>query len=95
VIHVRWLDTAVADVGELHAYIASDNPQAAARIVQRIVAAVETLSAAPKKGRGGRVRGTRELVIAGTPFLAAYRETADTVEVLRILHGARRWPDAL
>ena len=91
---IRWLDTAVADLGELHAYIAADNPQAAAKIVQRIVATVEALSSAPKRGRAGRVKGTREFVIAGTPFLAAYRETSENIEVLRILHSARRWPDA-
>lgn len=54
---------------------------------------VETLSSHPKKGRVGRVTGTRELVIGGTPFLVAYREAAEAVEVLRVLHGARRWPE--
>lgn len=46
-------------------------------------------------GRPGRVPGTRELVIANTPFLVPYRVKGDTVIVLRVFHGARRWPGVL
>jgi toxin ParE1/3/4 len=49
----------------------------------------------PEIGRPGRVRGTREFVIAGTPYLPAYRFAGDVVTVLRLLHGARRWPRKL
>jgi len=31
-------------------------------------------------------------VIRETPFVVTYRIEADTVYVLRILHGAQRWP---
>ena len=41
----------------------------------------------------GRVVGTRELPIARTPYLAAYRIIDNTVIILRILHGAQQWPD--
>jgi len=44
-------------------------------------------------GRPGRVAGTRGLVIAHTPYVAAYVFAADIVRILRILHGARMWPD--
>jgi toxin ParE1/3/4 len=43
-------------------------------------------------GRPGRVPGTRELVVAGTPYIVAYRVTASRVDVLAIIHAARRWP---
>ncbi len=49
----------------------------------------------PEIGRPGRVRGTRELVVAGTPYIAAYRIMGEVVTVLRVLHGARRWPRKL
>ena len=45
--------------------------------------------------RPGRVAGTRELVITGTPYVAAYAVTAETIRILRVLHGAQRWPDEL
>lgn len=45
----------------------------------------------------GRVEGTRELVITHTPYIVAYTidPHSNTVVVLRVLHGARRWPDVL
>jgi plasmid stabilization system protein ParE len=46
-------------------------------------------------GRSGRVAGTRELVIAGTPYLVAYRVEAKAVVILAVIHGAQRWPDEL
>jgi toxin ParE1/3/4 len=80
----------------LREFIELDDPTAARRTALRIVAAVETLIPAnPKVGRPGRVSGTRELVIARTPFIVPYRLREGTIEVLRVFHGARRWPDRL
>lgn len=44
-------------------------------------------------GRPGRVGGTREWVIQGTPYIMAYRVREDRLEVLRVLHTAMEWPD--
>jgi plasmid stabilization system protein ParE len=76
-------------------YIARDDPQAAALIVQRIAASVEHLARHPASGRPGRVTGTRELVILGTPYLVPYRVRGGTVEILRVFHGSRKWPEKL
>lgn len=48
----------------------------------------------PEIGRVGRRRGTRELVINRTLFILIYRvrPRAKRVEVLRLLHGAQKWP---
>lgn len=42
-------------------------------------------------GRVGRMAGTRELVIANTPYIAVYT-TNGVVVLLRLLHGAQKWP---
>jgi len=39
---------------------------------RRIIHGIEALAALPQLGRPGRVPGTRELVITGTPFIAPY-----------------------
>jgi len=44
-------------------------------------------------GRPGRVRGTRELVISSTPFIAAYGIDHDRIVIFAIYHGAQQWPE--
>ncbi|MGA0588061.1 type II toxin-antitoxin system RelE/ParE family toxin [Dyella sp. KRB-257] len=61
----------------------------------RIRLQVEQLIRHPESGRIGRVEGTRELVIDRTPYITAYRMAGDTVRILRVLHSAQQWPDAL
>jgi len=61
----------------------------------RIFSAVERLEKFPEIGRRGRVAGTRELVVVPTPFLIAYRAHPGKIEVLALLHGARKWPEKL
>jgi addiction module RelE/StbE family toxin len=73
--------------------IASDNPAAATRVIERIRSAVRRLAASPAIGRLGRVEGTRELVITGTPYIVPYRVKDDAVEIVTVLHCAQRWPD--
>jgi toxin ParE1/3/4 len=43
-------------------------------------------------GRKGRVAGARELIV--TPFIVACRVKKDAIEVVAIIHGARRWSDS-
>jgi toxin ParE1/3/4 len=89
---VRWLLKAVNDLEDLHEYIAADDLTAASRQLELILKAAARLSENTNMGRSGRVKGTRELVIPKTPYIAAYRIKGDVVEILRVLHGARKWP---
>ena len=91
-MQVRWLKRALKNLDDEAAYVARDDLAAAARMVERIASAVDQLAGHPALGRPGRVPGTRELVISGTPYIVPYRIRADTVEVLRVFHGARKWP---
>jgi toxin ParE1/3/4 len=93
-VRVRWLRTALANLDAEAGYIAEDNP-AAGRVVMRILRAVDLLKKNPAMGRAGRVAGTRELVVAGTPYIVPYRVRGEAVEVLRVFHAARKWPEKL
>jgi addiction module RelE/StbE family toxin len=92
-MRIVWLYRAIIDLGSARAYIARDNPQAANRAGRRITSAVAALADNPAVGRPGRVAGTRELVIAGTSYIVPYRVRGNTVQILRVLHAARRWPE--
>ena len=92
-MRVRWLRRALANLEAEADYIGEDSPAAARRVVQRIFRAVNLLKKNPAMGRPGRVAGTRELVVAGTPYILPYRVRGDAVEILRVFHAARRWPE--
>ncbi len=90
-----WSAFALSDRDGIFTHIEADNPAAAVTVDERIVAAVHRLREFPESGRSGRIAGTRELVITGTPYVAAYAVTKTTVRILRVLHGAQQWPDTL
>jgi toxin ParE1/3/4 len=93
-MNIVWSPEAIDDLASLRAYIAEDSPAAAQRIVLRILDNIETLLPDnPRIGRPGRVPGTRELVVPRTPFIVPYRVQGNTIQILRVYHGARRWPD--
>lgn len=94
-MNLEWLPRALLDFDEIVDYIAEDNPLAAIEQGDEIETQVSLLSANSRLGRPGRVKGTRELVIARTPYIVAYRIKNNAVQILRILHGARLWPDGL
>lgn len=91
-MRVRWLRTALANLNAEAEFISKDNPAAAARTVTAIVDAVQLLKQYPAMGRPGRVPGTRELVIPDTPYIIPYRVRGEVLELLRVFHGARKWP---
>ena len=90
---IKWVRLALNDLDEAAAFISQDNLQAAKKTVKRILDATRLLSDHPDAGRPGRVYGTRELVISGIPFILPYRVVENTVQILRVLHGARKWPE--
>ena len=93
---IAWSPEAIEDLVSLRAYIAEDNPAAARRTVQHIVESIEQLLPDnPRIGRAGRVPGTRELVIPRSPYIVPYRLQRTTIQILRVYHAARRWPDNL
>jgi len=92
-MRLEWSAYALADRTAIFDYIEADSPRAAIAVDDRIREQVATLAQFPHSGRPGRIEGTRELVISRTPYIVACRITGDTVRILRVLHGSRRWPD--
>ena len=90
---LTWSAFALADRDDIFTHIEADNPHAAIAVDEQIAQAVLRLLEFPESGRSGRVPGTRELVIPRTPYLVAYVPTADSIRILRVLHGAQMWPD--
>ena len=89
-----WSPEAIGDLVALRAYIEEHDPTAAQRVGVHIIRNIETLlPTSPEMGRPGRVPGTRELFIPNTPYIVPYRLVGNTIQVLRIFHAARQWPE--
>lgn len=89
-----WTHAAIRDLEHLRNYIARENPQAASDVALRIVNATDQTIQFPELGRTGRVKGTRELVVPGTPYVIVYRLKRNAIHFLRVLHGHQLWPEA-
>ncbi len=92
-MRVYWSYAAINDLTDLRIYIAEHNPSAANRVARRILEAVSFLKIQPGLGRPGRVQDTRELVVPSTPFIVPYHVEGDVIEILRVYHAARMWPN--
>lgn len=90
---LEWSGPALRDLQAAGDYIAQENPQAAIDMAIRVRDAVEYLRDQPNMGRSGRLSGTKELVVSGTPFIVVYWVRKGIIQVLRLLHHAQRWPE--
>jgi len=92
-MRIRWTEPAARDLTQVCDYIQEQSSaETARRVALSICERIASLTDFPEMGRTGRRHGTRELVLAGLPYLAVYRIHGNTVQILRILHAAQRWP---
>jgi toxin ParE1/3/4 len=90
-VRIQWTKNASHNLEQIEEYIAQDNSSAAANVVLKIINSIEMLIEHPALGKAGRVGGTRELIIAHTPYIVPYRIKGENIEVLRVLHSAMQW----
>ncbi|MCB2182239.1 MAG: type II toxin-antitoxin system RelE/ParE family toxin [Desulfobulbaceae bacterium] len=89
---IEWTSPALNDLTSAGEYISQDNPKPARRMASRVKEAVEHLREHPNLGRPGRLTDTKELVVSGTPLIVIYWIKSGGIQILRLLHHARRWP---
>jgi len=89
-MQVSFAELALADIENIRAYIAQDNPYAASRMAVALVAAADRLSANPRLGRLGAMQGTFELIVR--PYVIVYEIHRAEIVVLRVWHGRQSRP---
>ena len=94
-MEIKWLRTALKNLGQEAEYIAKDDPQAARLVVQRIQYTVSLLRDNPALGHPGRLPSTHELVIPKTRYIVPYRvrPRLQRIEILRVFHASRKLPE--
>lgn len=88
-MRIRRLPRAIRDVDEIWSYVAAHDLDAADRLAERIADATDRLvdypESAPARPELGE--GVRTLVVGR--YLVLYRAGPDSVDVIRVVHGAR------
>ena len=89
---LEWRPQASADLVEIVAYIADDNPDAAQELKDEIEAKADKLPDHPRLYKPSvRVKGLRELIVRSN-YIVLYRESPELVEVVNVIHARRQWP---
>ncbi len=91
-MELRWTDEAAADLEHITDYLFQNAPERSAELVRGIYNAPAALLTFPYRGRAGRKEGTRELVLSSLPYVVVYQVTGEVIHIVRILHGAQKWP---
>jgi toxin ParE1/3/4 len=89
---VVWSTKALDEFNTALDFIASDSSQNADLVADRIEAAAKLLGQMPI-GRPGKVAGSYEKPVLRTPFVIVYALGDHAITILRIIHGARDWPE--
>ena len=88
----EWRPQASADLLDIVAYIADDNPDAAQVLKNEIETKAAALPEHPKLYKASvRVKGLRELIVKSN-YIVLYRESPDLVEIVNVVHARRQWP---
>ena len=86
-----WRESAIADAERIVEYIGEFNLDAALRLRRSLYDCAERLAAHPFMYRRGRAKETREAVVHPN-YVLIYRVTADTVEILKVVHTRQQYP---
>jgi toxin ParE1/3/4 len=85
---VEWSPRALHDLFDIYDYIALDNPEAAARVVDRIRSTGKLLGSQALLGRASRFRNRRELIV--DQYVLTYQVKREGIWILSVVHGMRR-----
>lgn len=91
---VNWTAAALAQLREIHTFLAYSSPQYAIWTVDRLTRRSQQISAFPRSGRivpEANDVNIRE-VLEG-PYRIIYHLLDDEVDIISVAHSARKWPD--
>lgn len=95
--HVNITNRAYRDIEAIFEYIQQESPQNAAKVIERILDAIDDLNFMPTRFRvagKSRKRGNPIHARVMRPFIIYYRidTSAQRVFIVEVRHGARRQP---
>ena len=87
---LRFAPRALNQLANIRDYLTSRRPESAELVRGRILATIGRLHELPRMGHTGTVAGTRELQVAGLPYVIVYRIAADDeLVIIGVFHAAQ------
>jgi toxin ParE1/3/4 len=92
-VKVVWTEQALVRLGEIQDFIGAANPEAAGRLVDRIIERGDRLARFPNMGRlVAELPGTGIREIVEGRYRIVYRIRPRFIEVLTVFEGHRQFP---
>ena len=92
-MNIEFSPIAHANLESIRDYIARFSERSAESTIARILQAIRMLENFPLIGRLGIIKETRELSIAGLPYIVVYEiPNETTIRIIRILHERQEYP---
>ena len=94
VFTIRYLSTAQRDLFEILEYIKKDRPGAASGVMDKFDKSIGNLAASPELGiipKDERLKRLGYRVLVVDKYLVFYVLKPKTVQIRRVIHGARRY----
>jgi len=95
-MRVHWTQNAVEHLVNIYEHIALNSPTYAKGMVDKITRRSEQIADQPQSGRKVpeyQAEDIRELI--EKPYRIIYRIKADQIDVVAVIHGARRLPEEI
>ena len=95
-MRLSFTKSALSDLDEIAAYIARDHPHRAVAFVTELLSVCERLTLAPMGyAVVGNANGREIRMRTHKRYLIFYTVTAETVEIVHVLHGSRDYAKIL
>jgi toxin ParE1/3/4 len=94
VVTIRYLSTAERDLIEIFEYIKRDRPEAASGLLDKFDKSIANLATNPELGiipKDERLKRLGYRVFVVDKYLVFYVLKPKTVQIRRVIHGARRY----
>ena len=88
---IFWTKTAAGDLIKARDYISKGRLYRPHDALTRIEGTLDAVTREPSLGKPMRVKSIREVRVLKTPFIIAYREMPEGVEVLSLIHKSKMW----
>ncbi len=85
----------MADLEEISDYLVAASPQTWEHLLQRLEHLTDALQDFPLMGKMGLVAGTREFVLAGTPYILVFQLKGDAIVIVSVRDGRMPLPPTI